>query len=98
MISLPGLRRLCLRTSSVICPPMADEAPCTIELHAVGDGRLELVGRAGGAALVVVLQQLHGLAVPAAGGVDLVDGVAHGRAVGLARGGLRAGEFRARRS
>jgi hypothetical protein len=62
------------------------------QLHAVGGGGLELVGRARGAALVVVLQQLHGLAVPAARGVDLVDGIAHGRAIGLARRGLRARE------
>jgi hypothetical protein len=62
------------------------------DLHAVGDGRFQLVRGAGRAALVVVFHQLHRLAVPAAAGVHLVDRIAHGGAETLAGRRLRAGQ------
>ena len=62
------------------------------DLHAFGGRSLELVCGAGRAALVVVLDELDRLAVPAAGGVDLLDGIAHGGTVGEAGRGLRAGQ------
>jgi hypothetical protein len=62
------------------------------DLHAVCDGGLELVGSTGRAALVVVLQQLHRLAVPATGGIELVGHVARGSSKRQSRRGLRAGQ------